>query len=238
MIKRLVTAVEYVVISVLLSVLAFVMTSMISGNGNPLGFQNPLAATNLVAARAPFADAPKLTEAQKVSFVQGQRAAAGYDGLSANGKATWDTVASVLYGKLGAYQLHFELTDDPAKNCAQLMHHSQGGCYQQGGSYDKMIYISPDIDEPNAEFISYHEYSHYLQDREGHALGSEGLKKHTRFSADPECDADLRALQLRGSWVPGFEHQCLADGFTVDQLTLENLPNLEAQLKESTYQEK
>lgn len=228
--KRILHHIGVAVSSILLSVLTFGVCYLVLGGANPLDLFSPTQ-----TVRAPFAVAPTLSPEKQTEFIDSERTSSNYMELSANGKATWETVAGVLYGKLGAYDLHFELTDDPAKNCAQIVHHNKGGCYQQGGQYDRMIFISPDIDEPNAEFIAYHEYSHYLQDREGYALNPSALKKHARFSADMECDADLRALQLRGSWVPGFEYQCRKAGFTMEQLTLENLPNLEAQLKETTH---
>lgn len=227
-VKRILQGIKLGLFSILLSLLGFAICYTVLGGVSPLEL---LSSTQ--AVRAPFTPSPALSAAEQTDFVNEQRSESNYMDLSANGKQTWETVAEVLYGKLGAYELRFELTDDPAKNCAQIVHHNQGGCYQQGGQYDRMIFISPDIDEPNAEFIAYHEYSHYLQDRESYALDSTELKKHLRFSADIECDADLRALQLRGAWVPGFEQQCLKAGFTMDQLTLENLPNLEAQLKDA-----
>lgn len=230
MAKRILRSIELGVSSILLSVLGFAICYMVLGGVGPLELLTPTQ-----TVRTPFAVAPKLDLSEETKFIDDQRSSSNYMELSANGKATWETVAGVLYGKLKAYDLRFELTDDPAKNCAQIVHHNQGGCYQQGGQYDRMIFISPDIDTPNAEFIAYHEYSHYLQDREGYALHPKELKKHTKFAANTECDADLRALQLRGSWVPGFEYQCLQAGFTMEELTLENLPNLEAQLKANSF---
>jgi len=197
-----------------------IASAVLSGNPNPFELQSASS------ARTPFVESPKLTPGEEGHFIEEQKHYGNYENLSANGKQTWNIVADVLYKHLHAYELRFELSDDPTKNCAQIVHHNQGGCYQQGGQFDKMIFVSPDIDELNAEFIAYHEYSHYLQDREGDKL---------RFSSNKECDADLRALQLLGSWVPGFQYQCLQAGFTMDQLTLENLPNLEVQLKETAH---
>lgn len=222
--KRAVKHLEMIFLGAMLSVGAFMVSSVLLGNTNPFSLDS------LNTVSRPFEDAPKFTLAERNEFVEEQKELAGYDELSPAAQETWKNVAAVLYGKLGAYQLRFELTDDPEKNCA-WSNGREGGCYHQGGPFDRMIFISPNIDKPNAEFITYHEYSHYLQDREGHELSPQELQGHTRFSANKECDADLRALQLRGSWVPGFELQCLKTGLLSNELTLENLPHLEAQLK-------
>lgn len=214
---RILRSLGFLVICVLsIAAGSVIASAYLSGNPNPFELQSASP------ARAPFVDSPKLTASEEKSFIDEQRHYGGYESLSANGKQTWNIVSDVLYKRFHAYELRFELSDDPAKNCAQTVHHNQGGCYQQGGQFDKMIFVSPEIDAPNAEFIAYHEYSHYLQDREGDKL---------RFSSDKECDADLRALELLGSWVPGFQYQCLQSGFTIDQLTVENLPKLAEQLK-------
>ena len=171
----------------------------------------------IVPASAAAPSAPELEDREQLisSFAED----AGYEDLSPEAQQTWTVAADVLYGELGAYDVPFELTDDPAKNCAVKIHGRQGGCYHPGGTYAGMIFLSPGLTEEQASFIAYHEYAHHLQ----RLQGGEG----TRFVANRECDADLRALELRGSWVEGFEHQCLAIGMVKSQLTLDNLPNLE-----------
>jgi len=163
-------------------------------------------------------------DAEQEAFISERALEISYDSQTPAYQATWDTVADTLYRKIGAYDLRFELTDDPQKNCGSATYQTPGGCYHSGGVYDRMIFISPDgIGEDALDFITFHEYSHHLQHSEG----------GTRFSPDTECDADLRALDLRGSWAPGFEHQCLALGMDRSELTFENLPNLESQLAQS-----
>jgi len=216
--NRILRSLGFLVICVLsIAAGSVIASAYLSGNPNPFELQSASP------ARAAFVKPPKLTASEEEQFIEEQRHYGNYENLSANGKQTWNIVSDVLYKRLHAYELRFELSDDPAKNCAQIVHHNQGGCYQQGGQFDKMIFVSPDIDELNARFIAYHEYSHYLQDREGNKL---------RFSSNKECDADLWALELLGSWVPGFEHQCLQAGFTIDELTVENLPKLEEARKQ------
>lgn len=192
---------------------AFFGTSALINPANPLPF-------GVVAEAAPL----ELTPAQIERFIEEQAAEAGYENFSDRARATWDIVADVLYRRLGAYELQFELTDDPIKNCAQTVHGSQGGCYHTGGEYQNMIFISPGIDERNAEFIAYHEYSHHLQHLEG----------GTRFVEDIECDADLRAAELFGGWnLHGFKKQCLDFGLSEDQIFyVDDFAILEAKLAE------
>lgn len=170
-----------------------------------------------------YAAPPELASAEVEKLIEERAEAADYSKLPDQSRATWDIVANVLYRELAAYDLHFELTDDPVKNCARGKLDLPGGCYHTGGEYDTMIFISPEVDAPNAEFIGYHEYSHHLQHIEG----------GTRFVEDIECDADLRAAELMGGWSHRvFQRQCDAAGLSPEDMALENLPNLEAELTE------
>lgn len=210
--------VSIVISSLVLSVLAYFLWSALLGNYGLWGSN-----TNSYTAAAAAAPKPQGT-AEQQAFLADRAVEADYDSLSPAAQATWDTVANTLYTKIGAYDLRFQLTDNHLMNCSINSPSARGGCYHTGGNYDRMIFISPEgINEDALDYITYHEYSHHLQHMEG----------GTRFSPDTECDADLRALDLRGSFAPGFEHQCLAFGMDASELTLKNLPNLEAQLIQS-----
>lgn len=192
---------------------AFFGTSAIIDPANPIPFVS-------TAYAAPVA----LASAEVEELIDDRAESASYAELSSQAQATWDIVADVLYRKLGAYDLRFELTDDPDKNCAQGKLKLEGGCYHTGGEYDTMIFVSPGIDATNAEFIAYHEYSHHLQRIEG----------GTRFVEDIECDADMRAAELLGGWPAGdFKRQCRAAGISEDQIFyVEDFADFEAKLAE------
>jgi len=209
--------------SIALSILSFFVVGFFLENPQLLNPTQSYSVANGYSLYAGATQAPRGT-AEEEAFIAERAKEISYDSHTATYQATWDTVANTLYRKIGAYDLRFELTDDPVKNCGAAVYDTLGGCYHSGGAYDRMIFISPEgIGEDALDFIAYHEYSHHLQHSEG----------GTRFSPDTECDADLRALQLRGSFAPGFEHQCLALGMDASELTLDNLPVLEAQLAQS-----
>jgi len=206
--------------AIALSLLSFFAVQFYLDNPGLLSFQ---ADSGTAYASAGLGPAPETVE-EEDTFLKARMMEVSYDHQSPAYQATWNTVSTTLYRELGAYDLRFELTDDPAKNCGAALYDVPGGCYHSGGAYDRMIFVSPEGIEPEAlKFITAHEYSHHLQYTEG----------GTRYSANLECDADLRALELRGAWVPGFERQCLAAGMDISELTLENLPKLEAQLDQS-----
>lgn len=191
---------------------AFFGTSAIIDPANPIPFVS-------VAYAVP----DELASAEVEQLIEERAKEANYSALSEQAQVTWEIVADALYRDLGAYNLHFELTDDPVKNCARGKLNLPGGCYHKGGKYDTMIFVSPEVDALNAEFIGYHEYSHHLQHIEG----------SIRFVEDIECDADLRATELIGGWFhEGFQRQCEAAGLSPEDMALENLPILEAELIE------
>lgn len=185
---------------------------------------NYLVPTSADAVSNTAAVPPKLTEKQVDELIAAEQIDAGYSSLSPEARATWNGVATTLYRKLKAYNLRFELTNDPEKNCSQKESELPGGCYHSGGAYDQMIFISPEGIGPDAlDFIVFHEYSHHLQQLDG----------GNRFSSNKECDADLRALELRGSFSPGVKDQCAATGMDTSKITPKSLPGLEAKFAAS-----
>lgn len=201
-------ALKLTLIGSLTAAAAFVGSSALIGN--PIGLPD-FGADSAVAA--------PLSSEEQADFIAAKATEANYEELSESEQENWDTVASVIYGKLGAYDLSFELTDEESKNCAWAQYQLPGGCYHWGGKYDTMIFVSPGVNSIDADFIAYHEYAHHLQRTEG----------GNRFVEDLECDANLRALELKGSWAGGYQRVCLDLGYTDGEISLANLPVLEAE---------
>lgn len=166
------------------------------------------------------------------TFIADRAEEDGFSEMSEEEQSTWSIVANVLYRELEAYDLKFELTDDPAKNCAVKLYDVQGGCYHSmmtdadsGEPLGPRVYISPGLTPISAEYVTFHEFAHHRQMIEGDG-SREGMA--TRFVDDIECDADLRAVELRGEWVDGFQKQCIALGYTAEEVAVEELPGLRA----------